>query len=131
MSTDQTTPTLEDALGEYWDAAYAEGREGRTHDTADGRAAASLWAIHAAIEHMHTSLQAELAAAKRDAARLDWLDSQWRDGVHLEVCAKNTGLTWHGLYPSATVFIGDKEFHDLHVRSAIDAAREAIKQENT
>jgi len=29
---------LENALQRYWDAAYAEGQEGRNHDTEDGRA---------------------------------------------------------------------------------------------
>jgi hypothetical protein len=29
---------LEELLDSYWDAAYSEGREGRTHDTEDGRA---------------------------------------------------------------------------------------------
>lgn len=33
---------IHDLLGRYWDAAYAEGMEGRNHDTEDGIAQQTL-----------------------------------------------------------------------------------------
>jgi uncharacterized membrane protein YccC len=33
---------LTELLGRYWDLAYAEGRDGRTHDTTDGAAQRTL-----------------------------------------------------------------------------------------
>lgn len=42
-------PTLEEALGTYWDAAYAEGREGRDHDTELGDAQRALTDIMSAV----------------------------------------------------------------------------------
>ena len=43
---------LDELLGEYWDTAYAEGREGRAHDTPEGRAQRALHAIHAHVASM-------------------------------------------------------------------------------
>ncbi len=42
-------PDLEDALAAYWDAAYTEGQQGRTHDTPDGAAQTALNALRTAI----------------------------------------------------------------------------------
>lgn len=48
MSTDSTKAmTLPDLIDAYWDCAYAEGKEGRTHDTPDGKAQAIRNAIDA------------------------------------------------------------------------------------
>lgn len=40
---------LAEALEEYWDAAWQEGREDRHHDTEDGRAQKALMAVYSAI----------------------------------------------------------------------------------
>ncbi len=45
-------PCLEDALAAYWDAAVAEGRENRSHDTQDGAAQRALNDVHAAVNHL-------------------------------------------------------------------------------
>lgn len=54
---------LVDALGLYWQAAYAEGRENRTHDTEDGRAQSALEAVYAAVA-------AAVAAERERCAKL-------------------------------------------------------------
>lgn len=44
-------PSLSEALDAWWEAAYAEGRDGRTHDTEGGAAQQALqdiWAAHQA-----------------------------------------------------------------------------------
>ena len=51
-------PDLADALAAYWDAAYAEGRDGRTHDTEDGAAQRALNSVHDAVR--------DLLAAERE-----------------------------------------------------------------
>jgi hypothetical protein len=38
---------LDDLLERYWNAAHAEGKEGRDHDTEDGTAQRTLAEIHA------------------------------------------------------------------------------------
>ena len=40
---------LNDLLERYWNAAYAEGKEGRDHDTEDGLAQLTLAEIHAEV----------------------------------------------------------------------------------
>lgn len=45
-------PGLADALAAYWDAAYAEGRDGRTHDTEDGAAQRALNSVHDAVRDL-------------------------------------------------------------------------------
>jgi gamma-glutamyl:cysteine ligase YbdK (ATP-grasp superfamily) len=73
---------FEGMLSEYWDAAYAEGAEGRTHDSEDGRAQRALSALR---EH-YDALRARLAEveAQRDALRtaLDIIQSgfEYRNG---------------------------------------------------
>lgn len=62
-------------------------------------------AWHRAAEpQLITALLAERDALLKDAERLNWLDSQWRDGVQLEVCAKNEGATWHTLRREAAIY---------------------------
>lgn len=56
-------PGLADALAAYWDAAYAEGRDGRTHDTEDGAAQRALNSVHDAVRDL-------LAAERERCARL-------------------------------------------------------------
>ena len=40
---------IHELLDAYWDAAYQEGKEGRTHDTPDSKAQAIRSAIEAAL----------------------------------------------------------------------------------
>jgi hypothetical protein len=79
------------------------------------------------LEHAR-SLERALAAAERDAARLNALDSLWREGVHLEVCATG-GPTWHALHATATLFVGAKEYKGTSVREVIDAALAGAQEE--
>lgn len=83
------------------------------------RADESRWA--AKITDALSVLTEALAERERDAARLDWLDSQSADGVHLEVCHKGSWAEGD-LAKTATVFIGRKEFTARNSRIAIDAA---------
>lgn len=55
------TLALDLALGAYWDAAVAEGADGRDHDTPDGDAQRALEAVHSAV--------AAIVTAGRDSAR--------------------------------------------------------------
>ena len=43
---------LNDLLERYWDAAYAEGKEGRDHDTEDGVAQRTAADIHAEVQRL-------------------------------------------------------------------------------
>jgi len=78
-------PALAEALDAWWAAAYAEGREGRTHDTEGGAAQKALqdiWAAHSA------QLAAAVAAERErcaDALRcaLQALDYCIEDGAEL------------------------------------------------
>ena len=63
-----------------------------------------------------------LREAQRDAERLSWCEKQWQNGLHLEVCAQNVGLTVHGLQPTATVYVGLTVAKGDNLRTAIDAA---------
>lgn len=67
------------------------------------------------------------APVSEDAARLDWLDSQWVDGVHVEVCAKVAIAD--RLVPISKVFSGrpQADFKAGDVRAAIDAAMQEPK----
>ena len=64
-------PDLADALAAYWDAAYAEGRDGRTHDTEDGAAQRALNSVHDAVR--------DLLAAERERWTL-LLTEKWHAG---------------------------------------------------
>ena len=60
---------LIDALGAYWNAAYAEGREGREHDTEDGAAQQALFEVRGAVA-------TEVAAERERIAA--WYDREGR-----------------------------------------------------
>lgn len=51
-SSEELGLELEDALQRYWDAAYAEGMDGRDHDTEDGRAGTALRDVLLAVNAM-------------------------------------------------------------------------------
>ena len=62
-------------------------------------------------------------AVERDAARLDYLERRWMDGVHLEVCHKGGGdHPLSNAVMSVTLYVGSKEYAGDKVRAAIDAA---------
>ena len=65
------------------------------------------------------ALTAQLAAAKADGERLDWMMSD-HDGIHVEV--HHYGESYGGAL-SATVFTFDGEYSAKTVREALDAAR--------
>jgi hypothetical protein len=56
-----------DLLSEYWDAAYLEGKEGRTHDTKDGRAQHALSKIMAYVKQK--DIEIERLRAEAEALR--------------------------------------------------------------
>lgn len=67
MDTDVTDPNrravrLRDLIGQYWDLAYAEGKEGRDHDTEDGAAQRCWSAIDAEIQWFSSALAKSRAA---------------------------------------------------------------------
>lgn len=64
-----------------------------------------------------------------DAARLDWLESQFGDGVHVEGCHSGA-WSERNLARCATVFYGNKEARATTIREAIDAARAAQEANN-
>lgn len=69
---------------------------------------------------------ADEASRARDAERLDWLESRYADGVHVEVFASGSA-TWHGLRPTTTIYVGHEQWSgNGSLRDAIDAARRAI-----
>lgn len=57
-------------LSDYWDAAYAEGKSGRTTDTVDGAAQRTLDAIKKEVRRMVGAARDSATAAQRarDAA---------------------------------------------------------------
>ena len=80
-------------------------------------------------------LQAELAEARaerdamaKDAWRLDWLDAQWRDPIHLEISTRS--VKGDGYVRECVLFMPKGEVRAADVRSTIDAALAQIEQEN-
>lgn len=68
-----TTPSLAEALDAWWEAAVAEGREGRTHDTEGGaaqRALQDIWAAHTAAA-VAAATAARRVAFEQAAARCE------------------------------------------------------------
>ena len=75
------------------------------------------------LEVGRSSILASRQQEGRDAARLDWIEARWRDAVHIECCAANSGLTHQGLHPVATVYVGGRDgIEGSNIRAAIDAA---------
>jgi len=65
------TKALLELIAEYWNLAYAEGKEGRNHDTPDGAAQRTLSAIEAALaslvrEREELSWNTDLSAMPKD-----------------------------------------------------------------
>ncbi len=58
---------------------------------------------------------------QRDSERLDWVERQSVDGIHIEYC--HTGsFSGSNLKQVATVYVNGKEYKSDTVREAIDAA---------
>lgn len=48
---------LDSLIGTYWDLAYAEGKEGRDHDTEDGAAQRTLFEINTCLDLIQARTQ--------------------------------------------------------------------------
>jgi len=66
----------------------------------------------------------ELAEARKDAGRLDWAESQWADGLHIEACGEGS-CSGDRVQKIATVYFGKSECTRRTIRAAIDAAMAA------
>ena len=65
---------LNDLLAEYWDAARAEGADGRDHDTVDARAQRAL----SALQEHYAAIRARtvrLEEALKEISTLYWVDA--------------------------------------------------------
>jgi hypothetical protein len=71
--------------------------------------------------------QAPAEPPSEDTKRLDWIEAQWRDGIHVECCATG-GPTVHGLRKTVTVYFADKACEGADIRDAIDGAIAATKE---
>lgn len=100
------TNTLCELIDQYWDIAYAEGQEGRTHDTEAGDAQRVRSGINRAIAALTTKSQRSAPGAQGDAldaARYRWL----RDGCDTKGSAASRiasdcyGLEWDKLIDAA------------------------------
>jgi hypothetical protein len=70
------------------------------------------------------SQKLKLEVATRDTARIDWMEAQWQEGLHVERYAANTGLTVHGLHPESAVYVGPDVFRAVSIREATVKAME-------
>lgn len=95
------------------------------------------WCVSEQFDSRDLSTRARAALAApvpADTARIDWLQAQWANGVHAEVCGKGDGTTWHAMRPAASVFVGPSTFEGSTLREAIDAALASVtgsEQERT
>jgi hypothetical protein len=148
----QPAPQAEppDAFDSWWDSPATQKRIHCGHfnerDIAEiAYAAAQAGAVQPAAPHNLSSVEQKAlgralagsvrfvddlgavqpaADALTDTERLNWLEAQWREGVHVEVCAIG-GPTWHGLKPASTAYVGGRQRTDETLRGAIDAIRGA------
>lgn len=66
------TDRIEQLLADYWDAAYAEGKEGRAHDTEDAKAQKALSGIRAEFKTLRQRVnELEKKAEMSKAALVD------------------------------------------------------------
>lgn len=65
-----------------------------------------------------------LFAAAKDAERLDWLERQSTNGVHVE-CSHSGSFSGANLQRVCTVFMPNADYKADTLRAAIDAARSA------
>jgi hypothetical protein len=101
-------PSLAEALESYWDAAHAEGAEGRTHDTEDRRADSALRDVMMAV--------AGLINAERAAERERWRTAAEYAAHQLEKARIWGGMEWHY-----------NPLHPMHYRSALERLRDVLR----
>lgn len=75
----------------------------------------------------YKALSMELARYKADAERLDWAESKFNDGVHIEGCFSRS-YSGANLRPCASVFYGPNVAQATTLRDALDIARNAPKE---
>ena len=75
----------------------------------------------------NAELEAEVARYKADAERLDWAESKFSDGVHIEGCFSGS-YSASNLRPCASVFYGPNIAEATTIRAALDIARNALKE---
>jgi hypothetical protein len=102
----------------------ATAKADRNQLRADGDSWADQADMHAkdALTYLQRAERAEadLAAARADADRINWCEKQWADGIHIEYCAIGIGDV--RVLPAGAVFLRNKEYKGDSIRSAIDAA---------
>ena len=88
-------PSLSEALDAWWDAAYVEGRDGRTHDTEGGAAQQALqdiWAAHqaalVAAVAAAVAAERERCAAKAGEYARKWWTEHCRSNHHMATTRK-------------------------------------------
>lgn len=72
-------------------------------------------------------LTRERDALAKDKARLDWLDAQWRDPIHLEVGARS--VLGDGYVRECVLFTPKGDVQGADVRFTIDAQIEQERSE--
>ena len=88
---------LEELLGEYWSLAYAEGVEGRTHDTKAGDAQRVLAEIISAWKQMQQRVEGydrlfQNQCKKTDIAVMERMQADKRvEAAEVEVLRRKTG----------------------------------------
>lgn len=99
---------------------YAADRAGLdSSDSLDAKLAACV-AYVKGIEDDRAALLARLARAEADTKRIDWLDAQWQNPIHLEVDAEDYGGS--RLRRAVTLFAPATEHRAPTTREAIDLA---------
>jgi len=105
---------LDALIDRYWELAYAEGKEGRDHDTEDG-----------AAQQCRMEIDAGLAELRRDAERYRWL----RDN-----CFQTENMSRAHPYAMVQVHLDDSRYmlpgHNPGVGvPSLDAAIDAASQQ--
>lgn len=128
--TGQTSAQLEahntfvEALGAYWDLAWAEGRANREHDTPTADAQKALAAIYAAVSNM---LLVELAARAAGAVPADVTDQEICRIAELTINAMPEGIlgfvkTW-GWQQFARTLVENLQPYGLRLATTTEQAR--------
>jgi hypothetical protein len=74
------------------------------------------------------SRDAEVQRLREDAERLDWLERQATNGVHVECCHSGS-FSGANLQRTCTLFMPSGDHKADNLRDAIDAARAALKEQ--
>jgi uncharacterized membrane protein YebE (DUF533 family) len=72
------------------------------------------------MDRSRAALLAHLQKMGEDAERLDWIDQQWTNPMHLEMYARSTMP--EAYEPHCVIFTATEEHRAKTVRAAIDAA---------